>query len=100
MVLRGGDFSEQISKTDPQKTGKPPIDAQGLVPEADTTAETIRELSEKVIKALAAEEQANRLLLRVMPSIEFSPTCLTVSALNRWPLPLILCTRALPGSLV
>ena len=64
VVLRGGDFSEQISETDPQKTGKPPIDAQGLVPEADTTAETIRELSEKVIKALAAEEQANCLLLR------------------------------------
>jgi 2,3-bisphosphoglycerate-independent phosphoglycerate mutase len=64
VVLRGGNFSEQISETDPQKTGKPPIDAQGLVPEADTTAETIRELSEKVIKALAAEEQANCLLLR------------------------------------
>jgi 2,3-bisphosphoglycerate-independent phosphoglycerate mutase len=64
VVLRGDDFSEQVTETDPQQTGKPPIAAQGLVPEADTTAAAIRELSEKVIKTLAAEEQANCLLLR------------------------------------
>jgi len=64
VVLRGGNFSEQIPETDPQKTGKPPITAYALSPKANATAAAIRELSAKVIKTLAAEEQGNCLLLR------------------------------------
>jgi 2,3-bisphosphoglycerate-independent phosphoglycerate mutase len=74
VVLRGGNFSEQISETDPQKTGKPIIASQGLVPEADTTAAAVRELSEKVIKALSAEEQANCLLLRGFAQYKVFPS--------------------------
>lgn len=64
VVLRGGKFSEEVSETDPQKTGKPPLAARGLSAEAETTAAVIRELSDKVIKALAGEPQANCLLVR------------------------------------
>ncbi|HDQ04108.1 MAG TPA: 2,3-bisphosphoglycerate-independent phosphoglycerate mutase [Deltaproteobacteria bacterium] len=64
VVLRGGNFSEQVSETDPQKTGVEPIEAQALAPEADDTAAAIRELSGQVKNVLRQEQQANALLLR------------------------------------
>lgn len=74
VVLRGGNLSEHISETDPQKTGKPIIASQGLVPEADATAAAVRELSNKVIEALAAEEHANCLLLRGFAQYKVFPS--------------------------
>ena len=64
VVLRGGNWHEQISETDPQKPGLPPVDARELVPEAKQTAAAVRELSGKVGKVLAEEEKANTMLLR------------------------------------
>jgi len=64
VVLRGGKFSEQISETDPQKTGQPPLEAQALIPEAENTAAAVRELSDKIRAVLAKEEKANVMLLR------------------------------------
>lgn len=64
VVLRGGDCHEEISETDPQKTGLPPSKAQALIPEAADTAADLRELSSKIISSLEAEEKANCLLLR------------------------------------
>ncbi len=64
VVLRGGKFSEQISETDPQKTGQPPLDAQALIPEAKNTAAAVGELSDKIRDVLSQEEKANVMLLR------------------------------------
>jgi 2,3-bisphosphoglycerate-independent phosphoglycerate mutase len=64
VVLRGGKFSEQVSETDPQKTGVLPLDARALTAEAESTAAAIRELSDKVRDVLAKEEKANVMLLR------------------------------------
>jgi 2,3-bisphosphoglycerate-independent phosphoglycerate mutase len=64
VVLRGGNWHEQISETDPQKTGLPPINAQELVPEAKQTAAAVRELSDKIREVLVREEKANAILLR------------------------------------
>jgi 2,3-bisphosphoglycerate-independent phosphoglycerate mutase len=64
VVLRGGKFSEQITETDPQQTGQPLVRARALVPEADFTASAVGELSDKIIKTLAGEQQANCMLLR------------------------------------
>jgi 2,3-bisphosphoglycerate-independent phosphoglycerate mutase len=64
IVLRGGKFSEQISETDPQKTGQPPLDAQALIPEAENTAAAVGELSDKIRDVLSKEEKANVMLLR------------------------------------
>jgi 2,3-bisphosphoglycerate-independent phosphoglycerate mutase, archaeal form len=64
IVLRGGKFSEQISETDPQKTGQPPLEAQALIPAAENTAAAVRELSDKIRDVLAQEEKANVMLLR------------------------------------
>jgi 2,3-bisphosphoglycerate-independent phosphoglycerate mutase len=64
VVLRGGKFSEQVSETDPQKTGLPPLDAKALIPEAENTAAAVRELSDKIRNVLSKEEKANVMLLR------------------------------------
>jgi 2,3-bisphosphoglycerate-independent phosphoglycerate mutase len=64
VVLRGGNWHEQISETDPQKTGLPPINARELVPEAKQTAAAVGELSDKIRKVLVGEEKANAMLLR------------------------------------
>ena len=64
VVLRGGKLSEQISETDPQRTGEPPLDAKALIPEAENTAAAVRELSDKIREVLAKEEKANVMLLR------------------------------------
>ena len=64
VVLRGGKFSEQISETDPQKTGQPPLEAQALIPEAENTAAAVGELSDKIKDVLSQEEKANVMLLR------------------------------------
>jgi 2,3-bisphosphoglycerate-independent phosphoglycerate mutase len=64
VVLRGGNFSEQITETDPQKIGLQPAEAQALVPEAAPAAAAVQELSAKIITVLAGEEKANCMLLR------------------------------------
>ncbi|MGA2526705.1 MAG: 2,3-bisphosphoglycerate-independent phosphoglycerate mutase [Smithellaceae bacterium] len=64
VVLRGGNLSEQISETDPQKTGQPPLEAQALIPAAENTAAAVRELSDKIRDVLSQEEKANIMLLR------------------------------------
>ena len=64
VVLRGGEWHEQISETDPQKTGLPPVAARELIPEAEKTAAAVRELSDNIRKVLAQEGKANAMLLR------------------------------------
>ena len=64
VVLRGGKFSEQVSETDPQKTGLPPLEAKALIPEAENTAAAVREVSDKIRDVLSKEEKANVMLLR------------------------------------
>lgn len=64
VVLRGGNWHEQVSETDPQKTGLPPVKARELVPEAKQTAAAIRELSDRIKEILEQEEKANVMLLR------------------------------------
>lgn len=74
VVLRGGNFSEQITETDPQKTGLQPAEVQALVPEAVQTAAAVQELSAKIIAALAGEEKANCMLLRGYARYQIFPS--------------------------
>jgi 2,3-bisphosphoglycerate-independent phosphoglycerate mutase len=64
VVLRGGKFSEQVSETDPQKTGMEPLEAKALSSEAENAAAAVRELSDKIRDVLVKEEKANVMLLR------------------------------------
>ncbi len=64
VALRGGDFSEEVAETDPQKTGLPPLEPTALIPQAKNTAAIMQELTEKMKNVLADEKTANAILLR------------------------------------
>ena len=66
LILRGKKFSENISETDPQKTGVPPLPVHALdnSSEAAVTSELINQFLEKVKDKLSNESPANMILLR------------------------------------
>lgn len=64
VALRGGDFSEEIAETDPQKTGLFPLEPVALTAGAQNTAAVMQELTVKIKEVLKDEETANAMLLR------------------------------------
>ncbi len=66
LILRGGDFSDKLSETDPQKIGVPPLPVKPLINDekAKKTAEILNEFVEKVKEVLKDEHPANMILLR------------------------------------
>jgi len=66
LILRGKKFSENISETDPQKTGVPPLPVHALDNSSETavTAKLINQFLEKVKDKLSNESPANMILLR------------------------------------
>src|SRR5207245_8121708 len=64
IVLRGDGLGPRVSDTDPQTTGVAPLAPTGEAPEAERTAEVVRELDAQVKKLLADHPKANALLLR------------------------------------
>ncbi len=66
LIFRGQKFSENLSETDPQKTGVPPLEARPLdrSKEAQKTAELINQFNSRVRAKLKNEHPANGILLR------------------------------------
>ncbi len=64
IVLRGDNLHEEITETDPQQTGLPPIPPRALVPEAEFTSGLLTDLLAQAKMVLADEPKANMLLLR------------------------------------
>lgn len=64
LALRGGGLREEITETDPQKTGVPPFSPKALVAEAEETSAILRELVNKAGEILYDEKKANMLLFR------------------------------------
>lgn len=64
LVLRGDGLSDQLAETDPQREGVPPLDAEALVPEAEPTAELLRQFVAAAQKRLHGKQPANGLTLR------------------------------------
>lgn len=64
VILRGPGLSEHVSDTDPQVTGRPPLPARALAPEAEATADLINRFIAEVNRALAGEPRANTILVR------------------------------------
>ncbi|HZY64761.1 MAG TPA: 2,3-bisphosphoglycerate-independent phosphoglycerate mutase [Rubrobacteraceae bacterium] len=65
-IFRGGDFSDALNDSDPQRTGLEPlpIEAQDDSSEAEKSAEIANEFVEKVDDILDGKEPANTALLR------------------------------------
>ncbi|GIW31317.1 MAG: putative 2,3-bisphosphoglycerate-independent phosphoglycerate mutase [Meiothermus sp.] len=66
VILRGEGLSEQVSDTDPQKTGVPPLQAEPKTASAESqrTARVLNRLSERIREVLADEPQINGALFR------------------------------------
>ena len=66
LILRGAQFSSEISETDPQKTGVPPISVKPLdnSSTAQKTAELLNSFLTNVKTKLSGENPANMILLR------------------------------------
>jgi len=64
LVLRGAGLSSDLSETDPQRLGVPPLPAHPLAPEAAPTADLINEFVAQAQVILAGQHPANMLMLR------------------------------------
>lgn len=65
VVLRGGkDLSGKLADTDPQQTGRPPLEPKANSLEADKTAHLVAEFVEQAQKVLSDQDRANGVLLR------------------------------------
>jgi 2,3-bisphosphoglycerate-independent phosphoglycerate mutase len=67
LVLRGDGLSPEVTDTDPQRAGVPPLDCEprpGAGPEAKRTAELVRSFLEQARELLAERRRGNFLLLR------------------------------------
>ncbi|MFQ5898361.1 MAG: 2,3-bisphosphoglycerate-independent phosphoglycerate mutase [Candidatus Methylomirabilia bacterium] len=64
LVLRGPDLSGQLTETDPQALGAPPIPVKALSPEAERTALIVNRFVERARSVLVDSAPANTVLLR------------------------------------
>lgn len=66
LILRGGDFSDQVSETDPQKTGVFPLEVKPLADDRKSrdTAGLLNSFLSQVRAKLKGEHPANFILLR------------------------------------
>jgi 2,3-bisphosphoglycerate-independent phosphoglycerate mutase len=64
LVLKGTDLSAQISDTDPQETGVPPLQLLAENPRAQSTAGRVSRIIGLLEESIRSEPQANRILLR------------------------------------
>lgn len=72
LVLRGEGLSPEVSDTDPQRTGVPPMDPEETSPEGAPTAERLSVLLKGIREALAGES-ADFILLRGFDTLRHLP---------------------------
>jgi 2,3-bisphosphoglycerate-independent phosphoglycerate mutase len=64
LVLRGEGLRGEVEDTDPEREGLPPLEPKASVPEAQRTADLVREFMAQARKILRDEPKANMVLLR------------------------------------
>jgi 2,3-bisphosphoglycerate-independent phosphoglycerate mutase len=74
LVLRGKGLDRDLTDTDPQVTGVPPLDPEASSPEAQATAELVKQILDQARSLLAGRERGNFLLLRGFDSVKDLPS--------------------------
>ena len=74
MVLRAPGLSDQLSDSDPQRTGVPPLEVKAMHSEAEHTAGLVNQFVEKARGVLSKEKPANGVLLRGFAAYQPFPT--------------------------
>jgi len=64
LVLRGDGLSDEVSDTDPERLGAPPMTARAKAPAAEKTTELVNRWVAEATRRLAGKEPANSLVLR------------------------------------
>lgn len=64
VIFRGPDLSAQVSDTDPQRTGVPPLPVEPLDPSAQHTADVVNRFIAEAARVLKHHYPANYILLR------------------------------------
>lgn len=64
LILSGEGLSEDLADTDPQVTGKKPLEPAGTAPGAERTAALVAQFVDKAAEVIAHERPANMMLLR------------------------------------
>lgn len=64
LVIRGDGLGGEVSETDPQATGVPPLEPRALAADSQKSAELVAEFIRQARKILQDEKQANMLTLR------------------------------------
>jgi len=91
LVLRGGELVADLTDTDPQETGVPPLKVTALSEQARQTAALVQEVLDAATAVLADEPKANALLARGFANYEQYPTFeqrfgLRARAMARYPM--------------
>jgi 2,3-bisphosphoglycerate-independent phosphoglycerate mutase len=73
LVLRGQGLDRDLSDTDPQVTGVPPLDPEARTPEAKRTEELVKQVLDRARSLLAGRKRGNFLLLRGFDSVKDMP---------------------------
>jgi 2,3-bisphosphoglycerate-independent phosphoglycerate mutase len=73
LVLRGPGLDRDLTDTDPQREGVPPLDPVARSPEAKRTAELVGRILDQARTLLAGRERGNFLLLRGFDSVKELP---------------------------
>ncbi len=73
LVLRGEGLSAQLSETDPQTTGQPPLPVRPLAPDGTRTAELVNRFVTEAQARLADAGPANMVLLRGFDQLPVLP---------------------------
>ena len=74
LVLRGKGLDRDLTDTDPQVTGVPPLEPEARTPEAARTAELVSQVLDQARSLLAGRERGNFLLLRGFDSVKDMPS--------------------------
>ncbi len=74
LILRGGEFREEVQDTDPQEVGVPPLPPRALIPEAGPTEEVLTRLLGQARDVLRNEERVTGVLARGFASFHGFPS--------------------------
>ncbi len=69
VIFEGDGLSHEITESDPQKNGKPPVVVQPLASDAGKTARIVNRFLLQALEVIKTEKQANYLLLRGFASL-------------------------------
>jgi 2,3-bisphosphoglycerate-independent phosphoglycerate mutase len=74
LVLRGQGLDRDLTDTDPQREGVPPLEPEARSPEAKGTAELVKRILDQARTLLADRQRGNFLLLRGFDSLKELPS--------------------------